>query len=108
MDINAKMVELETLWQDSFDLCKAMIASCKSGDQKLTGSILKELNAFIKQSVDFLRYREAEQVFLEEEDNDEDEVLNGYLADALADLAKEDGPLGVPDASFAGDEFPMD
>ena len=41
MDYAAKMKELEELWQDSFDLCKAMIDACKAGDLKLNASLLK-------------------------------------------------------------------
>ncbi|WP_319526516.1 hypothetical protein [uncultured Desulfosarcina sp.] len=100
MDYNAKMEELEALWSDSFELCKAMIASCKSGDQRLTGSILKELNAFIKQSVDFLRFREAEQVFSEQEEEEEDEELLKMVESMDLD---EDEPLDIPDEGF-----PMD
>ena len=116
MDVNAKMAELEALWQDSFDLCRAMIASCKSGDQKLTGSLLKEINAFIKQSVDFLKYREAEQVF-ETDEEEEDEQLNELLKSVIMDLDGESGdsngttgdnankddiaPLDIPDDGFS-------
>lgn len=75
MDYNAKMDELEQLWQDSFDLCQSMIQACKAGEQKLTGSILKELNAFIKQSMDFLQHREAEAVRKAEAEEEEKEML---------------------------------
>lgn len=87
MDVDAKMVELEALWSDSFDLCKALIASCKAGEQKLTGSLLKEINSFVKQSVDFLKYREAEQAFTgEEAEEREDEELKELLESVAGDL----------------------
>jgi hypothetical protein len=103
LDYNAKMEELEALWSDSFDLCKSMIANCKSGDQRLTGSILKELNAFIKQSVEFLKYREAEQVFSDDEDHEDsgDDELDKLLDDVKAELGED--PLEVPEEFPAGD-----
>ena len=87
MDYSEKMIELEGLWNDSFELCKAMIESCKKGEMKLTGSILKELNAFIKQSVDFLRYREAEKAF--DEKHDEEEALEEIDAMELPDIPED-------------------
>jgi hypothetical protein len=77
MDYNAKMVELEALWQDSFDLCQSMIRACKAGEQKLTGSILKELNAFIKQSMEFLKYRESEAVRKAQAEEEEKAMMEG-------------------------------
>lgn len=75
MDYAVKMKELEALWEDSFQLCRTMIDSCKNGEMKLTGSILKELNAFIKQSVDFLRFREAEEAFSDEQEQEDEAAL---------------------------------
>ncbi|WP_319526020.1 hypothetical protein [uncultured Desulfosarcina sp.] len=98
MDYNAKMEELEVLWQDSFDLCKAMIDACKAGDMKLNASLLKELNGFIKQSVDFLKYREAETAFEKEDEQEEEETLVG--------LPSFDGDSGG-DGQLAGDEFKL-
>lgn len=74
MDYNEKMKELESFWQDTFDVCKAMIEGVKCGEQKLTGSIIKELNAFIKNSVDFLKYRETEEAFNKEGEAEVDEL----------------------------------
>ena len=54
---------------------------------ELTGSILKELNAFIKQSVDFLRYREAEKAF--DEKHDEEEALEEIDAMELPDIPED-------------------
>jgi hypothetical protein len=89
------MEELEALWEDSFDLCKTMVDACKAGEMKMNASLLKELQGFIRQSVEFLKYREAEQVFHEDHQDDEDEALEKLLNDVSADL--EDDPLDVPD-----------
>ncbi len=94
MDYNQKMKELEALWQDSFDLCQTMIKDCKSGEQRLTGSILKELNTFIKQSVDFLKSRELEAI---QEKEDEDGGLSKLDGCVLPDVSDQTEPLGLPE-----------
>jgi hypothetical protein len=105
MDYSEKMKELEALWQDSFDLCKAMVESCKSGDTKLTGSILKELNAFIKQSIDFLHHKETEQAL-----RDQQEQRMGDLPDFddLNDDSIDPGDLPeFPEDDDAGADAPI-
>lgn len=90
MDYNAKMEEVEVFWEDSFELCKATIEACKAGKKDLNASMLKEINGFIKQSVDFLKYREAETAFTEQDGQEEEESLEG-----------------LPDFSQGGDEFKL-
>lgn len=90
MDYNAKMKELDILWEDSFALCRAMITACKNGEAKLTGSILKEINNFIKQSVDFLRFREEEEAFqIQEEEENEDGELKALEGCVLPDASED-------------------
>jgi len=101
LDYNAKMEELEALWQDSFDLCKSMIEACKAGDVRLNASLLKELNGFIKQSVDFLKFREQEQAF-ENDDSEENEELN-RKADEFMQRMSDNADYG----QLAGDEFKL-
>ena len=105
MDYAKKMEDLETLWEDSFQVCRGMVDAAKSGEMKLNASLLKELNAFIKQSVDFLRYRESEQAFSEDAPQDEeDEKLERLLDEVQADIDDMDRPmqesLELPDDVF--------
>ena len=105
MDYTKKMEEIEGLWEDSFQICRAMIDACKAGDMKLNASLLKELNGFVKQSVDFLRYRESEQSFSEDApQSEEDEALDRLLDEAEAELAEEDRRMDEQQTTAAADD----
>ncbi|WP_319405804.1 hypothetical protein [uncultured Desulfosarcina sp.] len=107
MDFEAKKQELETLWEDSFDLCKTMVASCKNGDMKLTGSILKELNQFIKQSVDFIHHTAAQEAFSDQQRQDEEDAMKAMEElDVSLPVFPEDDEDEHGEALELPEEFP--
>ena len=60
-DFRAKRRELLDMWQETFDLFKAVIESAKAGEAVLRASMAKEVNTFLKASVDILDKAEQEE-----------------------------------------------
>ena len=57
----ARRRELLDMWQETFDLFKAVIESAKTGETVLRASMAKEINTFMKTSVDILDKMETEE-----------------------------------------------
>lgn len=50
INVREKRAELLALWERMFRLCEAQVTKMEQGEIDLTASMLKELNAFMKQS----------------------------------------------------------
>ena len=96
-NIEEKRKELMELWQDSFELCRLFVNQAKAGDLKLTGSMLKELNAFLRSSSDILDgfAKEAEAREMEERRRQELSGERDPLDYLTEGLTEED--LAVPE-----------
>ena len=58
-DVAKKKRELIQLWDDVFNLCRTTVENCKSGKQNLSGTLLKEITGFLKQSSHLIAMAEA-------------------------------------------------
>ena len=62
INIQDKRAELIQLWNDLFAVCKGIVKSVKAGETTLRGSMLRELNLFLRESAAILqRLEEMEQ-----------------------------------------------
>lgn len=96
-DIEAKRKELMQLWEDSFELCQMFVTQAREGKLKLTGSVLKELNSFLRASSDILNgfAEEAEAREMAERRRQELSGERDPLDHLLDGLTEED--LAVPE-----------
>jgi hypothetical protein len=72
MNIDKKRAEVETLFNDTLSLCKAMVKDAKQGKSVLRGSSLREVNQFLKFAQDYLARKQAEQERELQEQEEED------------------------------------
>lgn len=63
INYSQKKDEVLKLWQDTFTLCQQMVKKAKSGKADLSASLLKEVNSFLKTSLQMLE----ENIAVEEE-----------------------------------------
>lgn len=72
-DFDKKRQEVLDLWESLFRICKNMVKDVENGDAKLNASLLKEMNQFLKLSID---------VIVNAEENE-------YQADAVTEIYKD-------------------
>ncbi len=96
MDFNAKREDLKRLWEDSFSLCRTLIDGVKEGKMNFNASLLKEVNAFIRLSNDFIDKLEEEERWNDEYsgsgEGEEDDPLAGCV---LPDVSGYDEDLNI-------------
>ena len=92
MDYEKKRTEILEVWADLFQVCKAMVKRVKSGKDTINASLLKEVNAFLRLSLEMMeRNIEEEEQRKRDEENQIDESLlpdfgdDEDLGDSLVD-----------------------
>lgn len=105
LDTRAKREELFILWNDTIDICKAVITAAKQHPSQLKASMLKEITGALKTSSEMLDKMEEYQRKVEiEESFDEDEEIakiQRVLMEAEGDLPEtgmSDGRSAQADA----------
>jgi len=77
LDYDAKRKEVLLLWEDMFKLCTQMVKKAKAGKIELKASLLKEINQFLRLSMDVIdkgAEDEAERRRIEDAQIDEDDL----------------------------------
>lgn len=105
IDPREKRAELLSLWERMFKLCEAQVSKMEDGTLDLSASMLKELNAFMKQSavtlVELEKAQEADEAkaLIEAVDNPAEE-----LSEAAQETLEDDGALPFPSRPGVGGE----
>ena len=87
INVREKRAELLALWERMFRLCEAQVGKMEQGETDLSASMLKELNAFMKQSATTLV--ELEKAQKEDLERELQESLSGE-ADETEEAAEDD------------------
>jgi hypothetical protein len=58
-DYDKKRREVLELWETLFQVCQDMVSGVKQGNVKLNASLLKEMNQFLKLSIDVIDSAES-------------------------------------------------
>jgi hypothetical protein len=77
LDYDAKRKEVLNLWEDMFKLCTQMVKKAKAGKIELKASLLKEINQFLRLSIDVIdrgAEEEEERRRIEDAAIDEDDL----------------------------------
>ena len=99
IDLTEKRKELVSLWQDLFGVCQTLVKDCQQGNVKLRGSLLRELNSFLKESARIIkeleeieRQKKIDQMYSEA---DEPEEADSERASFLFPKFDQSEPLKI-------------
>ena len=102
IDIDRKKAELLNLWSDLFSVCRSLVDDFQSGNATLRGTLLKELNAFLRESARIIESleeletkRKMEEMYVRECDG-----VTGDVPRDDADESSGDFSSSLPFPSF--------
>lgn len=85
INITEKRRELTDIWQRTLTLCDVLVRDVEEGKSKMRASTLRELNQFLKASVDILdrledinRKTHAEEMYTDDRDLSPDDLGEGW------------------------------
>ncbi len=81
MDYNKKRDEILAVWEDLFAVCKGIVKRVKSGKETINASLLKEVNGFLRLSLELI-----ERNIAEEEEKRKDEEATREMEENLPEF----------------------
>ena len=94
INLTEKRAELVNLWQDLFTVCRTLVTDIGEGKVTLKGSLLRELNAFLKESGRIIK--ELEEIDRQRQIAEAYDRGFGVEADGEPDDGSDDGSIPFP------------